>query len=373
MSAATAGRVFATRSSATLDYYVGRAYLMRFLILLVGVSLVLQVLDLLSNSGDIMAAPGATYDSVLKYIRLRWPQLISEFTPFTGLLAALMTYTTLNQHSEIVIMKASGMAPWRIVLPLIVASFAIAVMHFIFNESVVVQSSAKLKYWQEHNYAVDLSAPPKGSTRTWVLDNNNFIEVKAVTRNGPLLVIDELTVYERDMNGQLTGVLKADFGVFKDQEWTLFDARHFNTQNLEVASEERTAWTTGIPPERFLALAISPTDVSFGELWSAIVRLEKEGYPIRYLSASLHHKIAAPLATMLMPLLAAIAAFGVLRSGQLFIRAAIALAFGFAYFIVDNLLLAMGQFGRMPPSLSAWAPLFLFLTAGLLVLVYSEE
>jgi lipopolysaccharide export system permease protein len=76
---------------------------------------------------------------------------------------------------------------------------------------------------------------------------------------------------------------------------------------------------------------------------------------------------------MLMPLLAAIAAFGVLRSGQLFIRAAIALAFGFAYFIVDNLLLAMGQFGRMPPSLSAWAPLFLFLTAGLLVLVYSEE
>src|SRR5690606_11527907 len=130
-----------------------------------------------------------------------------------------------------VIMKASGMAPWRIVLPLIVASFAIAVMHFIINESVVVQSSAKLKYWQEHNYAVDLSAPPKGSTRTWVLDNNNFIEVKAVTRNGPLLVIDELTVYERDMNGQLTGVLKADFGFFKDQEWTLFDARHFNTQN----------------------------------------------------------------------------------------------------------------------------------------------
>jgi len=76
---------------------------------------------------------------------------------------------------------------------------------------------------------------------------------------------------------------------------------------------------------------------------------------------------------LLMPLLAAIAAFGVVRSGQLFVRAAAALGFGFAYFIVDNMLLAMGQFGRMPPWLSAWSPLMLFLAAGLLVLVYSEE
>lgn len=361
------------RSSGTLDYYLARAYLMRFLILLVGVSLVLQVLDLLSNSGDIMEADGATYASISKYIGLRWPQLLSEFAPFTGLLAALLTYTSLNQHSEIVVMKASGVAPWRIVLPLVITSLGIAIVHFIFNEAVVVQSSAKLRYWQDNNYAVDLAAPQRGSTRTWVLDGANMIEVKAVTRNGPLLVIDELTVYERDRNSRLTGVLKADFGVFRDQEWTLFDARHFNVDSLELTTEQRLTWTTGIPPERFLALAIAPDEVSFGELFSAIVRLEEEGYPVRYLSASLHHKIASPLATLLMPLLAAIAAFGVVRSGQLFLRAAAALGFGFAFFIADNLLLAMGQFGRMPASLAAWSPLFLFLTAGLLVLVYSEE
>lgn len=366
-------RSFANPASRTLNHYLARAYLMRFLVLLFGVALVLQVLDLLSNSGDIMAAEGATYASIVHYIQLRLPQLISEFAPFSALLAALLTYTTLNQHSEIVVMKASGVSPLRIVAPLVMASLFIAIVHFIFNESVVVRTAAELKHWQDHNYAIDLPPAPKGSARTWVVDGQNLIEVKTVSRNGTLLVIDELSVYERDREARLIGLLRADFAVFRDGAWTLFDARHFDIPSHEVTAEERMGWTTSIPPERFLALAVSPEGVSFGELFSAIVRLEEEGYPVRFLAASLHHKVAAPLATLLMPLLAALAAFGVVRSGQLLFRAAGALAFGFAFFVVDNLLLAMGQFGRMPPAMAAWSPFLLFLTAGMLVLVYTEE
>ena len=86
-------------------------------------------------------------------------------------------------------------------------------------------------------------------------------------------------------------------------------------------------------------------------------------------SANAHPKSGA----FLMPLLGSIAAFGLARSGALFVRAIIGMALGFAYFVVDNAALAMGSFGGYPPFLAAWAPFFLFLLLGETVLVRTEE
>jgi lipopolysaccharide export system permease protein len=89
--------------------------------------------------------------------------------------------------------------------------------------------------------------------------------------------------------------------------------------------------------------------------------------------AGFWHKISGPLSIVLMPLLAAVAAFGLARSGQVLVRACIGMALGFAYFVSDNFSLAMGNVGAYPPLLAAWAPFLLFLLVGELVLIRSEE
>jgi lipopolysaccharide export system permease protein len=76
---------------------------------------------------------------------------------------------------------------------------------------------------------------------------------------------------------------------------------------------------------------------------------------------------------LLMPLLAAIAAFGLARSGQVLVRACIGMALGFAFFVADNFSLAMGNSGAYPPLIAAWAPFLLFLLIGETVLVRTEE
>ncbi|WP_369678116.1 LptF/LptG family permease, partial [Enterococcus faecium] len=76
------------------------------------------------------------------------------------------------------------------------------------------------------------------------------------------------------------------------------------------------------------------------------------------------HKLSGPLSAVLMPLLGAVAAFGLARSGKLFVRAVIGMALGFAYFVIDNATLAIGNFGGYPPLLAAWAPFALFLLIG---------
>ncbi len=356
-----------------ISNYLWRAYLLRFVMLLISITVVLQILDLLTDSEDILSVEGSTYASILRYIELRFPQLLSEFVPFTALLAAILTYTTLNQGSEIVVMKAAGLSAYQVIAPLVVVSAGIGLVHFIFNEAVVTRATAELRHWQKNGYALDAPPAPDGVTQTWVLDGTNLVEVASVARSGRMLVVDDVTVYVRNGEGRLQGVTKADFATYQDGGWTMFDVRHFDIATQLVGTEAKTTWDTGIAPERFLALAVIPEQVSFGSLVTAMAELEREGYPMRSLSASLNHKIASPMATLLMPLLAALAAFGVVRGGQLFIRIAMAMAFGFSYFIIDNLMLAMGQFGRIPPELAAWAPFFLFLGAGLLVVVYTED
>ncbi len=58
---------------------------------------------------------------------LRVPILISRFLPFSVLLGALIAFAGLNQHSEVVSMKAAGLSAHQILAPMIVASLGVAV------------------------------------------------------------------------------------------------------------------------------------------------------------------------------------------------------------------------------------------------------
>ena len=123
-----------------------------------------------------------------------------------------------------------------------------------------------------------------------------------------------------------------------------------------------------------LALAkVDPDATPFWELSDSIESYEAAGRRTSELRAKWWHKLSGPLSAFLMPLLGAVAAFGLARSGQLFVRAIIGMALGFAYFVVDNAALAMGNFGGYAPFLAAWAPFLLFLLIGETVLVRTEE
>src|SRR3546814_13690868 len=92
--------------------------------------------------------------------------------------------------------------------------------------------------------------------------------------------------------------------------------------------------------------------------------MKAAGRPVGPLESALHHKISGPLSALLMPLLGAVAGFGLARSGKLFVRIVLGMGLGFASFVGDNFALAMGNLGAIPPLLAAWAPVLLFYLIG---------
>src|SRR5690606_12923141 len=118
---------------------------------------------------------------------------------------------------------------------------------------------------------------------------------------------------------------------------------------------------------------VDPDTETLFQLSDSIAELDAAGRRTGELRARWWHKMAGPLSAVLMPLRGAVAGFGLARPGQMFARAVIGMALGFAYFVVDNAALAMRGFGGYPPLLAAWGPFLLFFLIGETVLVRTEE
>ena len=84
--------------------------------------LVLQMLDLLGESGKILAYPGNGEASCGPMSSLRVPQLIARFLPYSVLLATIITLATLNQNSEVISMKAAGLSAHQVLAPLLLTA-----------------------------------------------------------------------------------------------------------------------------------------------------------------------------------------------------------------------------------------------------------
>ncbi len=359
--------------SVTLGGYITRLFLQRFVGILLGLTIILQMLDLLATSDDILAADGATRAELLRYVALRFPQLVSQFAPFAALLATLLSLATLNQHSEIAVMRAAGLSPHRILFPLGLACAMIAGSHFAFHEAVVIDANRSLSGWRSADFAVDHRDFQAAPTAVRITNGSELVYVDTVSLIRGQIVLDGLTLYSRGPRGQITGARRADFAFYSGGQWTLHNVRALDTRSYATEVHARLPWSLTTPPDRFLALSIRPDEESLTALNKAIRQLDREGLPTDRLRSSLMKRLSGPLSSLIMPLLGAVTAFGARRTGSLALRLTIGVALGFTFFVADNFMIAMGKFGVVPPFLAAWAPLLLFVLVGYAILILAEE
>ena len=357
--------------SRTVSLYMARLFVVRTFGILAILVLVLQALDLLSESGKILSVPGNTESQVWFYVSLRAPQIVSTFLPFSVLLGTILTLITMNANSEVVALKASGLSAHQVLAPLLLASLGVAIVSFTFNERVVTRATATLDRWKKVEYAA-LPRDRGDRTNVWVRDGDDLVEVDSIRGRGDAAQLNRVTIYDRT-GGGLVSIVRAASGQRDRAGWRVGPATRFDIASGKLTQLGSVVVAPGVRPDQFTLGTVSADGLSFTELRNAISDLRDAGRPTKALEGSLWHKLSGPLSSVLMPLLGAVAAFGLARSGQLFIRAVIGMALGFAYFVADNFALAMGNLGAYPRFLAAWAPFLMFLLIGEAVLIRTEE
>ncbi len=358
--------------SPTLSRYLAKQFVTWILGMLVILVLLLQTLDLLSESGKILGVPGNGQGELWHYVSLRVPQLIQRFLPYSVLLATIITLATLNQNSEVIAMKAAGLSAHQVLAPLLLSAAVVSAASLVFNERVVTRSTATLKAWQAQNYG---PVPTDSGVRAnvYMRDGPHILAAGTVTGTGAQTRMTNVTWYRRDAGGMVLEQLRAPRASYAAPGWRLDNPQRFDVASTATTQLPAQVVAQSVTPDQ---VAISKVDADAQDaitLYHSIQALKASGRRTSELEGKWWHKFSGPLSALLMPLLGAVAAFGLARSGALLVRAIIGMALGFAYFVFDNAALAMGNFGGYPPLVAAWGPFLLFLLVGETVLVRTEE
>src|SRR3954452_21947867 len=214
--------------SRRLAIYMVRLFVTRTLAVLIALVLILMTLDLLGESGKILAVPGNGDSDLWHYVALRVPLLVSRFLPFSVLLGTLIAFVGLNQHSEVVAMKAAGISAHQLLAPLIFASIGIAAALFAFNETVVVKSARVVTAWSDNDYR---PIPPETgvTSNVWLLNGEDLIRAGRVSGRGSGFRVDALSIYDRT-GGELSRVIGADSAVPRSgsSDWLLRGVRVYD-------------------------------------------------------------------------------------------------------------------------------------------------
>jgi len=362
--------------SRTLTLYLAKLFVARIFAVLVMLVLVLLALDLLSATGKILAAEDNGQAEILHYASLRMPQLVSRFLPYSVLLATLITLVTLNQNSEVVAMKAAGLSAHQVLSPLLLTAALVSLASFGFNERVVTRANASLKAWEAAEYG-PIPPPSTGTggvrSNAYFTDGADILSAQTLSGSGEAIVLDGVTWYQRTPDGIIHQQVRAARATYAAPGWRLEAPVRFDVAGAVTETLPALVVGAALSPDQMMLQSVDPDAQSFWELSDTIAAFDAAGRNTDEMRAKWWHRLSGPLSALLMPLLGSIAAFGLARSGQLFVRAIIGMALGFAYFVVDNAALAMGSFGGYPPFLAAWAPFALFLLLGETVLFRTEE
>jgi LPS export ABC transporter permease LptG/LPS export ABC transporter permease LptF len=357
-------RLFNLRFPTILDDYVLRDFAL-YLSLIVGAFLMLLLVftlfellnDIMRNHVSVLAV-GEYLLNVTPYF------LYYPIAPLSMLLAVLVTFGLLQRSNEITAIKATGISVYRIIVPVLIASTLVAGVLFLSDQFYLPYTNKRqdaLRNRIKGKPAQTYLRPD----RKWIFGQHSdiyyyqFFDPDRNTFGG-------VSVFQFDPRSfQITHRITAERAHWSDsmdrwvyeQGWerSLSGSAIENYRKFDVATYPELAEA----PAYFKKEIIQSQEMSYDELRRYIHDLEQSGFDVVRLRVQLQKKIAYPLITLVMAILAIpFALFTGKRSAVTGVATAIGI--GVVYWTISGLFEAMGNLSQLPPAVAAWSPDLVF-------------
>lgn len=350
-----------------LDDYILRDFFM-YLGLIVGTFLMLiLVFTLFELLGDIKRNQ-ISWMLVVEYLLNVTPYFLYTTMHLCMLLAVLVTFGLMQRSNEVTAIKATGTSIYRIIVPVTAAAAMVAVSLFFFDQWYLPQAN-------QRQDAIHNQIKGKASQtylrpdRKWIFGQHSDIYYYQLfdpdrDQFGSISVFQfepktfELTrrvyaarahwsselqrwVYEQGWDRQLAGMAIANYREFDVTTFPQFDE----------------------PPSYFKKEVRQSLEMNYDELRAYIRDLQQSGFDVVRLRVQLHEKLAFPIMTLVMAVLAIPFSLSAGKRGAV-TGVAVAVGVAVTYIVVSRLFEAMGNLSQLPPVLAAWSPDLIFGLAG---------
>ncbi len=336
-------------------YVIGTLVLCIFLFIL---------FDFIHKTTKYFAQYQPATDLILKMYLYQLPQQISQALPIASLLASVISMVLLSRTNEITAMRAAGMGPLRIGMPLAVGGLLLSILAFWINERVIPSSSKLLHYVQdvqiEGGQAVELASNNRWQRRGNLIINFRDYDIAAQRIVG-LNIVDFRSGFQPE---RIIDAATAKYSPESD----IWDAEdilitYFGEEGTIDFSERRKSMTVrlNLDPKKLMRDLRTPDEMTIRELEELISRGEKSGSDTLAYRVDLQVKLAYPLAAFVVSLIGLKFGYRSERTTETARSVLMAFSVGISYWFVLNAVKALGKRGDIPPLIAGWfADVFVF-------------
>jgi lipopolysaccharide export system permease protein len=354
------------KGALSLSAYLTRIMAVRTAAAALALMGLLQLIDLLERTSDILARGGPI--EILRYMALRLPFLFQEVAPFAVLAGAIFTFSQLARNSELVVMRISGLSLFQIFRRTLPVALAVAALDLVVTDQITPRAEQALATW----WAVSAPGPvAKTPTPRWFRIDGDVVMVKSATPDGRTL--RGISIYQRDAKKALKRRITARSATWDGRDWrlhqgTVVDLRADRTDTMTVGAMD---WPSTLSPSDAARLFAGSYEITSGAAYRSLFGKGPADKSPSQFQTRLDRTVAEAVAPIIMLLLALPTALGHTRSNRT-IPVIFGLGCGLFYLVADGLLTAMGQTGVLPPLAAAWGAPVAFAAGAVTILLYAE-
>jgi len=353
-----------------LRAYVLREHAAPFFVTMGGLTAVLLVGNLIKFA-ELVIAKGVSIVDIMRLMLYLIPYMLSFTVPMACLIAMVLAFGRLSADFELIAMRASGVAPIRLVWPIIVVGLLISLLVLVINDRVVPESHLAFRRQLK---AIGVQRP------TAYIEEGTFIKEFA-----PYVIfvyqvqgqkLENVRIYEPQPNGPTRAIIaeRGEFEPLPDRrgvQLKLFDGTVDEWDPLHPGSFYKVTFTTYAMRLRSdqanpSTLERKVKELTFKELLQEARRVQANGIDPLPISLELHRKIAASFAPLVFMLFGLVLGLRLQHQERLISFVWVLSAF-IGYYLATVGMNAMALKGFAPPWLAMWTPNLVAGTVGSLL------
>ncbi|HVT12668.1 MAG TPA: LptF/LptG family permease [Fimbriimonadaceae bacterium] len=305
--------------------------------------------------------------AMVQMIFYRMPFWLNMTLPAGISLAASLAITRLSRESEITAMRAAGVRVVRVILPVVLFGFVVAVGNYFLVEKVMPKSEAKARKLEID--AGVANAAPGYLTNVWLNLKQYRATFGSVTRQpDDSLLVKDIVLGDRPQAETVT-ILTSPAGRYLNGIWTLDDVSFTTVSPKTHKVTLGHAAKVTINQPLFINDLFDqqePTDRTSAELAEAIRAGKRLGHDMTHEEILFHERFSVPAACIIFAMVAPIFALIFARTGSF---VGVLLSFVLVLLYYNGFVISTEIVGRnhwLSPFLAAWAPNIIFAGLGLL-------
>lgn len=296
----------------------------------------------------------STENAVL-YSLMLLPRQVYELFPLVALLGSMLGLGALASHSELTVIRASGVSIRRMTVSVLKAGLLMIAVVIAMGETLAPELEQQANKLRLESLARGVSF--NTGERMWAKDGDSFISIRWLDLNGEARGV---AIYQ--MDGQrLQRIASASQGRYSEDEWRLSDVSLtiFSDDGVRVERRDSLAWPSQLDPGMISLASMKPENLSVWELNRLVAFMQANDLASQRYEVAMWVRLFAPISTGGMLLLALPFVFGSLRSVGVGARVMMGAMIGITFYLVNNVFARVGLLYDISPVVSAATPALL--------------